>query len=401
MTDGLDVRSIFHSLAVIVLLPVYTCGAIAHELSGSIALSGRYYFDDPVYTFQQNTSSSLALQAEYRHTWDSNASAFTFAPFFRVDQRDDERTRADIRQLDIITARNNWELQVGISKVFWGVAESVHLVDIINQTDSIEALDGEEKLGQPLAKISYFFDNGTLQFFVMPYFRERTFQGEKGRLRTVFPVDTDDVSYESGTEQRHIDYALRYQHTFDAIDVGISYFDGTSREPTLTPDLNELVLKQYYPQIRQIGLDLQYTGNDWLWKLEAIRRDEKRRDYSAAVAGFEYTKPRLLGTNADLGVIAEYLYDSRGETFDAPFQNDLFLGARVALNNLDSTEFLIGGYFDMDNGSKVFSLEGSSRVATDLVINVKAQIFKDIDRRDPFQALENDSFLEIELVRYF
>jgi hypothetical protein len=398
---SLDDRLMLRNLVAALLLQCFTYESGAYELSGSIGLSGRYYFDDAVYENQYNTSSSLAMQAEFRNKWNGNANVFTFTPFYRVDQRDEERTHGDIRQLDIITAHDNWEFQFGISKVFWGVAESVHLVDIINQTDAVESLDGEEKLGQPLAKMSYFFDSGTLQFFIMPYFRERTFPGVDGRLRTLFPVDTQDVAYESGDEQRHVDYALRYQRVFDAFDVGLSYFDGTSREPTLIPDYNELVLRQYYPLIKQYGLDLQYTGNDWLWKLEVIRREQKSKNYSAAVGGFEYTKPRFLGTKTDLGLIAEYLYDSRGETFEAPYQKDLFLGARVALNDLNTTEFLLGGYFDMDNGSKLFSMEGSSRVSNHMVINVEAQIFVDIDRRDSLYDLEKDSFVEIELVRYF
>ncbi len=39
--------------------------------------------------------------------------------------------------------------------MYWGVAESNHLVDIINQTDAVESFDGEEKLGQPMVQYTY------------------------------------------------------------------------------------------------------------------------------------------------------------------------------------------------------------------------------------------------------
>jgi len=45
-------------------------------------------------------------------------------------------------------------LLVGINSVFWRVVESNHLVDILNQTDLIEDIDGEEKLGQPMISLS-------------------------------------------------------------------------------------------------------------------------------------------------------------------------------------------------------------------------------------------------------
>ena len=82
------------------------------------------------------------------------------------------------------------ELRVGLRKVFWGVTESQHLVDIINQTDLVESLDGEEKLGQPMINYALINDWGTLDLYLLPYFRERTFSGINGRLRSSLYVDT-------------------------------------------------------------------------------------------------------------------------------------------------------------------------------------------------------------------
>ncbi len=88
-------------------------------------------------------------------------------------------------------------MRAGIGKVFWGVTEALHLVDIINQTDLVENPDGEQKLGQPLLKFSLERDWGILDFYALPGFRERTFPGEAGRLRTHPRVDTDLASYAS------------------------------------------------------------------------------------------------------------------------------------------------------------------------------------------------------------
>lgn len=48
-------------------------------------------------------------------------------------------------------------------------------------------------------------------------------------------------------------------------------------------------LVPFYHQISQLGLDLQYTRDAWLWKLEAIARDGLDDTFFATVAGFEYT----------------------------------------------------------------------------------------------------------------
>ena len=118
-----------------------------------------------------------------------------------------------------------------MGKVFWGVTEAVHLVDIVNQTDLVESLDGEEKLGQPMIDLSLIRDWGVVDLFVLPWFRERTFPSEDGRPRFAIPIDTHDPIYESSAEQHHVDFAARWSNSIGEWDIGLSYFYGTSREP--------------------------------------------------------------------------------------------------------------------------------------------------------------------------
>ena len=48
---------------------------------------------------------------------------------------------------------------------FWGVTETAHRVDILNQTDQVESFDGEDKLGQPMVNFSWSKDWGTLDLY--------------------------------------------------------------------------------------------------------------------------------------------------------------------------------------------------------------------------------------------
>jgi hypothetical protein len=127
--------------------------ASAHEVSGYVAVRGRFFPHPPLDPEQESKDGSIAAQLEYYHEWE-NGSSFTFVPFARLDSADSERTHFDIRELNYLHLADAWELRVGIGKVFWGTTEFVHLVDIINQTDGVESADGEEKLGQPMVHLS-------------------------------------------------------------------------------------------------------------------------------------------------------------------------------------------------------------------------------------------------------
>ena len=128
--------------------------------SGSITAELRGFFDDPLYPEQADTTASLALQPEFYMSWNDRKSSLTFVPFARVGDEDEERNHADVRELMWINAMGDWELRLGVGKVFWGVTESLHLVDVINQVDLVESPDGEDKLGQPMANLSWSSDWG-------------------------------------------------------------------------------------------------------------------------------------------------------------------------------------------------------------------------------------------------
>jgi hypothetical protein len=209
----------------------------AHEFSGFVAGEARLFTEEAIHPGQDDHSASFALQPEYYHEFDSGSS-FTFVPFLRVDSADRERTHFDIRELTYLAVHDDFELRLGVRKVFWGVTEVVHLVDIVNQTDLVENIDTEDKLGQPMVNLSVPRDWGTVDLFLLPYFRERTFPGRGGRLRGKIVVDTDQAVFENGAEEWHPDGVFRYSHTIEDLDFGVYQFIGTGREPTFIPGTN-------------------------------------------------------------------------------------------------------------------------------------------------------------------
>ena len=372
--------------------------------SGYVAGEVKVFFEDPLDPFQPDTNVSAAAQPEFYTEWNEGQDMFTFTPFARVDQHDDERTHFDIRELNWMHVGSDWELKLGASIVFWGVTESQHLVDIINQTDVVENIDGEDKLGQPMINLALIRDWGTLDFFVLPFFRERTFPGPEGRPRVHPPVNADAAVFESSTEENHIDVAARWSHAIANWDVGLSYFHGTSRDPrfgleTTNPDLPFLF--PIYDQIDQAGLDAQLTYNSWLWKLEAIRRSGQGETFSAATGGFEYTFYGLFDGAADLGVLGEYLYNQRPVQTRSPFENDVFGGLRFTFNDTQSTEALMGCIYDLDSSSRFCNVEASRRFGEHWVGNLEIRAFSSVPRLDPFFTLRRDDYVQFELFYYF
>ena len=377
---------------------------LAGEWSGNVAIEGRFFQHDGPDRRQDNSNYSLSALPEYYHEWNEANDSFTFTPFIRIDSEDGERSHADIRELKWTHVAETWEMDIGISRVFWGVTESQHLVDIINQTDLVENIDGEDKLGQPMLRLSTVRDWGTLDFFLLPGFRERTFPGKPGRLRTVPYVDTDLAFYEDSDEEDHIDWALRWSHSVDIWDIGLSHFSGTGREPILTPQADgrgNIVLAPFYEQIDQTGLDVQATIDEWLLKLELISRNGINGRHTAAVAGFEYTIVGIFETAHDLGLLAEYLYDDRGQDTPGFFEDDLFLGARWVWNDAENTELLTGIIQDVSSSERTFRLEGSRRIGESTRLNVEAQFFSNIPDSSLNSHFNHEDFIQVELAWYF
>lgn len=386
--------------------PTVSWSEAESDWSGYIALESRWFVQDALYAEQfDGLQTSLAIEPEYYRRWDDGRQTFVFKPFARLDQRDDERSHADIRELSWSYAARDWELRLGIRKVFWGVTETTHLVDIINQTDFVENLDTEDKLGQPMLNLALIRSWGNLDIFVLPGFRERTFPGSEGRLRSQPVVDTDLARYESAAEEKHVDVAVRWFKTLGDWDIGLAHFHGTSREPILEPALNaqgQLVLAPRYNQIDQTSLDLQATLDDWLWKLEWISRDGMGDRYTAAAGGFEYTFVGVFDSLADIGFITEYLFDDRDERATTLFQNDITLGLRLTLNDVQSTELLFGMTVDRhDSRQRFYNLEASRRLGERMKLSLEARINSGLEGTDVFGSLRNDDYLQAELAWYF
>ena len=149
------------------------------------------------------------------------------------------------------------------------------------------------------------------------------------------------------------------------------------------------------------------TTGSWLVKLEAIHRAGAKNligeeeDYAAFVFGGEYTIYAALGSNADLSLLGEWSYDGRGVGGTNKFQNDVFLGARLAFNDVQGTEILGSVLEDLDHGSRFAAVEFNRRLSDNWSINMEAVAFLNVGASDLLYETRRDSFIGLNLTYAF
>lgn len=431
--------------------------AAALELRPKVEAEGRWFFAAEDRPLLGSVAGTLELFAPL-----ANDGRLIAELFGRHDAQDPQRSHVDARELYYEVLERDFEFRVGSRRVFWGVTESRHLVDVINQTDLVEDFDGEAKLGQPMLNLSLILDRGTVELFAMPYQRQRTYPGEQGYPRLPLPVHGHEALYESSLGRGNLDHALRYRVTQGGLDYAIAWFRGTGRDPRLLPCLrrgasgtyvqgsddgptcdifegivlpssptpealvpvlqqaglapsddevarevaqevrDNLVLVPYYDRLSQLSVELQWVTGALAVKLEALRRQREDGVTLAAVSGFEYTWGDAWATGYDLGLLMEYLYDQRSGTLDSLFDDELFIGGRMFLNDVANTQMLAGAIVNRENlGNRLYGLEFSRSLAGDWRLAAKLRIFSAIPEEDPAQFLGSQDYLTVTVEHFF
>lgn len=429
-----------------------TPAAAQLDWRGDIELEGRYFDLEQ----DDGLTGSVAGRLELFQPLADPDLSFTAELFYRRDADDHRRSHGDVRQAFVRAVEGDLELNVGYRRVFWGVTEARSLVDIINQRDLVEDIDGEARLGQPMLQLRWLPRAGDGDLFILPMARKRTFPGPDGHPRVPFPIDQEASRFPAG--QYRLDYAARWQWRLRDLDLAVSWFDGTARSPDFLPCLaqgsgfpdtgdgpncnledaepqlgpvsgallnvlqllrlapsdqeleeqvvaevmDNLMLIPEYPRERRAGIELQHIRGGLALRLEALAR-RRGGDWSlASVAGFEYTLPRFFDTGWSVGLLAEHLFDERDEDVIAQrFSNDLFFGTRVQLNDLADTLILAGAIVEPDFGNRLFAVEASRRFGQSWRVTLDVRVFDDLPEDPLVDLLDGQNRVRLQIQRFF
>jgi hypothetical protein len=346
---------------------------------------------------EDRASSELDLELRPRFgvEWGDGTHRVDVEPFLRVDLLGDGRTRFDLRDLAWTGVWDEWFAYAGIREVFWGVTESSNVVDIINQRSPVGAYDGYEKLGQPMIGVGLVQGWGVVEAALLPGFREREFVGRAGNLWSPHAVDEGSASYESEAGSGHVGWTIRWAHTIGDLDVALTHFAGTSREPRFRLGVVEAasreVLIPHYELTDQTGAELQWTAGAWLWKVEAMTRTSAGGRYGAGVAGLEYAVADYFS------LFAEYALDTRGDDAMTSFEHDAHLGAQLLQQDGRAR---VGIFVDTRSGNRIFRASFERRLGDRFTLDLGARWFGGDVSAEPPYAPRQESLIYMALVTY-
>ena len=103
----------------------------------------------------------------------------------------------------------------------------------------------------------------------------------------------------------------------------------------------------------------------------------------------------------DIGLLAEYLYDSRGNLALSNFDNDIFTGMRLAFNDTQSTDLLMGFITDLDGKGEFYSIEANRRLGNNYKLTLEGRWFSNLEQEQLAYFFREDSFFQISVSRFF
>jgi hypothetical protein len=102
-----------------------------------------------------------------------------------------------------------------------------------------------------------------------------------------------------------------------------------------------------------------------------------------------------------LGVLLEYGKDQRGTRANSVMQNDVGIGARLDLNDTQSSSMFAGVIYDLDFHTSSASIAGSRRLGEDQTLSIEMQVFASENSNDPAAIFAKDDYLKLTLDSYF
>ena len=121
----------------------------------------------------------------------------------------------------------------------------------------------------------------------------------------------------------------------------------------------------------------------------------------AWVGGFEYTWYGIDGSDSDLGLLVEHLFDGRGAHAPHPLENDVFAGVRLGLNDEAGTELVGGIIADSEGDATALTLDASRRIGDDWKVELEVRTWNGVEHDDPMAPLRRDDYVQVTVSRFF
>ncbi len=318
----------------------------------------------------------------------------------REDEKDSGRRITEARQAYFRTPFAGFDVFLGNRQEFWGKAESKNVVDLINQSDAAANEGKSGKLGALSISAERYVDIGDLQLWYISGFREKTFNDSDAHPSSGLTVNSAQYARKDGKDAD--DFAVRLSSFAGDWDLAGSVFYGTARDPILTVAVGGKALNPYYALQKSIGLEAQYTGDATLLKWESLHGTQSSligtHNFSAAVAGIEYTYYRSFETKLDIGLIGEVQHDDRPQAAANQFG---VAGVRLVFNDIADSNILFLLSADSKMDQSIVSLEASQRINDVTSVKLTSQFYNARTATSAYGQLSDDDAVTLTLNMFF
>ena len=364
---------------------------LVDSLNIDIAATSRYYFESTQTPKINIDDLAYGARGELQVSHRFGVVKFDAKLFANWDSADDHRRYTDIRQAKLSGRWGNFSAAAGMDTFFWGVSESINLVNVINQSDIRESLDNKVKQGQTFASLSYRLDAGEVGLYFLPAFSAREFP-----LRPAYGLPISDVErYEDNDKNGGI--AARGLFYVDEFEFALGYFSGTRRDPLLLRHPQASELTPFYIQTENLLFDAVYLSDSLTYKWEFKTGRELGSGFVASNIGLEYPVYAVEEILQEWVVIAEYVFDDRGDRAESHGDNDLFIGTKFEFAENAAQLRLLYSY-DMDNASQY--AEASCQYRLNDFLRIKAKVMGVLSATEEAKrlyALKNEEFVKFSI----
>ena len=264
----------------------------------------------------------------------------------------------NLKRLNASYATENLRFLVGYDLLRWGKTSLYSPVDSINAIDYREDITGQQKRGQLIvsAKAVDLF-GGTAELVLVPNNQD----DELPEFTTGMPLRMAKI--EPDRDQGGA--ALRYSKKIGGFHLGVSAQDMVAHQRQvlgmqLTPDGVALLSSQ--PRARFVGFELQKDlssalifSADVAAGNSQLGRSSSWDDFHAYSLGLDYSLPFAFSDEHTANLVLEKHYDSRDALAPTFYQDDWYLGATYALNDVSNTLVRAGVIQDSEYRTDIYT----------------------------------------------
>ncbi len=371
---------------------------------GSVEITAGYrHFDSapPAYLEGESYRSSPFMESELSGSYEISDFSISGKLYGSWDSKDAGRRYADVREAKISYAPGRFQVSGGIGTFFWGVSETINVVNVSNQSDLRRDIDGKEKMGQQFLNFGMDIGNGSLNIYHFPNFVELSYPD---RPSSKIPIIDSSAIYESEGNSAS---AIRWLHSADSGELSFTYFEGIRRDPVLLPNSDSAqegvgYFIPYYIDTEFMAIDALYFVGDATVKAEMKYGSELDKKYIAYNVGFEYPfYPSVPGVQ-ELTWITEYVGDSRGRLAESFGQNDILFGVKGIFGSLGDIDVRALYALDLEHGSKYTNFKFDKRLNNYAIVSFQIVYFSDVGEDDIRLGLfESEDFAQVGLTISF